>query len=369
MKILYDQQIFSFQDHGGISRYFYELASRIKKTNNKVLVDGKFSNNIYLPKLKNRIVKVFPKLDFPHRNVFIFYLNRLFDSHFLNEGKFDIFHATYFHPYFLNKLNGKPYVVTVYDMISELFTKDFKGIGGKTLKYKKETIVNANHIIAISENTKKDLINLYGISKNKVSVIYLGNPLENVIPSKVENLPNKYLLFVGNRQGYKNFTFFVKSVDPILRENKELSLLCAGGGEFSSEENNVLSKLKIIGQVKQVGFKNDSELAFIYKNAFIYILPSLYEGFGMTVLEAFSMGCPVLAGNSSSIPEVCGKAAMYIDSSNTDSIRGGIQKMVDNEKLRRKLIKSGFEQIKKFNWEKIVKETLCVYKKMAKPNN
>jgi len=98
--------------------------------------------------------------------------------------------------------------------------------------------------------------------------------------------------------------------------------------------------------VKQVGFKNDSELAFIYKNAFIYILPSLYEGFGMTVLEAFSMGCPVLAGNSSSIPEVCGKAAMYIDSSNTDSIRGGIQKMVDNEKLRRKLIKSGFEQIK-----------------------
>lgn len=128
MKILYDQQIFSFQNYGGISRYFYELISRIRKTKNKVLIDGRFSNNIYLPKLKDNVDGFFPKSNFPYKNVLNFYANVFLDSHYLKSGDFDILHATYFHPYFLSILNRKPFVVTVHDMIPELFPTEFKGV-------------------------------------------------------------------------------------------------------------------------------------------------------------------------------------------------------------------------------------------------
>jgi glycosyltransferase involved in cell wall biosynthesis len=249
-------------------------------------------------------------------------------------------------------------------MVPELFTNDFKGVSGKTLKYKKETIVKANHIITISENTKKDLVSLYKIPKDKISVIYLGNPLENAIPDKVENLPKRYLLFVGNRQGYKNFVFFIKSIAPILNENGTLFLVCTGGGIFSTEEKALFSKLNITNQIKQINFENDNELAYIYKNAIIYILPSLYEGFGMTVLEAFSMGCPVVASNISSIPEVCEKAALYIDPKNTNSIRRGIEKIMNDKEIRKRLVKSGFEQVKKFSWCVTVNKTLKTYKNL-----
>jgi len=363
MKILYDQQIFSFQDFGGISRYFYELIKGVKKTDNRVLVDGIFSNNIYLPKLKSNVVKILPQFTFPHKNLLIFYLNRLFGIGHLSRKDFDIFHATYFHPYFLNNLNGRPYIITVYDMVPELFAGDFKGMSKQTLEYKRKTICNADQVIAISENTKKDLINLYGISEEKIHVIYPGNPLEKAIPSKVRNLPKRYLLYVGNRSGYKNFTLFIEAVTPILKKDNTLFLVCAGGGMFSDEEKRLLSKLEIGNQVKQVGFKDDNELAYIYKKALVYVLPSLYEGFGMTALEAFSMGCPVVASNTSSIPEVCGKAAVYISPKNSVSIKSGIEKVMRDNKFRRDLARRGLSQVKKFNWKNNNKETLVIYKK------
>ncbi|KKS95344.1 MAG: A-glycosyltransferase, glycosyltransferase family 4 protein [Microgenomates group bacterium GW2011_GWC1_43_13] len=369
MKILYDQQIFSFQEYGGISRYFYELVSRIKKTNYEVSIDGKFSNNVYLTKLKKNTIKFLPGFNFPYKNILLFYLNIFFGDRYLSINNFDLLHTTYYQPYFLNKLKGRPYVITVYDMIHELYAKNYEDLDNRTLEYKKKTILNANQIISISENTKKDLIKLYGVPKDKVKVIYLGNPLEGAQPLKVNNLPDKYILFVGNRSGYKNFTFFVNAVAPILKEDKKLFLVCAGGGGFSAEANSLLAKLKIADQVKHINFKNDNELAYIYKNAFVYILPSLYEGFGMTALEAFSMGCPVVASGTSSIPEVCGEAVIYINPKSSDSIREAILKVLSDEKIREKLIKLGIAQVKKFTWQKTVKETLEVYEKVIKSYN
>lgn len=361
MKILFDQQIFSFQEYGGISRYFYELAIHINKTKNKVLIDGKFSNNVYLNKLKKNNKRFLPRFNFPYKNVVLFYLNNIFDSKNLKKGNFDLLHVTYYHPYFLKYLKGKPYVVTVYDMAHELFSGEVKGLVDKTIKYKRETICGASKIIAISENTKKDLIRLYGIPENKIEVIYLGNPLEGAKPLKIDNLPDKYLLFVGNRKGYKNFNFFVKTVAPIIKNDKKLHLVCAGGGKFSREESKLLSELKISNQVKQIGFKNDNELAYIYKQALVYVLPSLYEGFGMTALEAFSMGCPVVASNTSSIPEVCGDAAIYVIPGDVKSIRDGIVKVLVDRELRSSLIKIAYKQARRFTWDKCINKTLSVY--------
>jgi glycosyltransferase involved in cell wall biosynthesis len=366
MKILYDQQIFSFQNYGGISRYFYELISRVGRTENEVLIDGKFSNNIYLPKLKGGVGDFFPKFNLPYKNVLSFYANVFLDSYHLKGADFDILHATYFHPYFLNYLKGKPYVITVYDMAHELFSKDVRGFVKKTMEYKRRAVLKANRIIAISENTKKDLMKLYDIPKEKIEVIYLGNPLENVKPSKLEVLPERYLLFVGNRQGYKNFKFFLESVSSILRKDRSLFLVCAGGGPFLTSEKIFISRLGIERQVVQIGFKDDSELAYIYKKALVYVLPSLYEGFGLTVLEAFSMSCPVVASNTSSIPEVCGKAVMYVNPKNHKSIKNTVEKVIEDDKLRNDLSKLGLEQVEKFSWNKTVKETLNVYKNVLK---
>jgi len=363
MKILYDQQIFSFQNYGGISRYFYELISRVGKTKNKVLVDGKFSNNIYLSKLKKGVNGFLSRLNIPYKNVLNFYANLFLDSSYLKSGDFDILHATYFHPYFLSMLHGMSFVVTVHDMIPELFPSEFKGTK-KILDYKKKVILRADYVISVSENTKKDLINLYGVSGDKIKVVYHGNPLDNVKPSEINDLPDKYLLFVGNRVGYKNFTFFLESISPILRRDKSLFLVCAGGGPFSASEKIFLSKLKIEKKVIQTGFKDDSELAYIYKNALVYVLPSLYEGFGLTALEAFSMGCPVVASNTSSIPEVCGEAAFYVDPRDKNSIEQGIISVLNDRNLRDDLVNLGFRQVKNFSWERTVKETLEVYKKI-----
>jgi glycosyltransferase involved in cell wall biosynthesis len=363
MKILYDHQIYSSQNHGGISRYFYELVSRIKKTSNNALVEGTFSNNIYLLKLKKNVIKILPHFNFPYKSTLLYCLNFYFGEKLVIKEDYDLLHPTYYHPYFLKKLKGKPYVITVYDMIHEMFSQDYKDLKNQTSDHKRKTILNANKIIAISENTKKDLVKIYKIPKERVDVVYLGNPLEGVVPSKVEGLPKKYLLFVGNRIGYKNFNLFAKAVVPLLNENKRLSLVCSGGGKFNKSERKLLSELGIFDRVKQVGFKSDNELAYIYKNAFVYVLPSLYEGFGMTALEAFSMGCPVVASNTSSIPEVCGKAVVYINPKNTVSIRNGIKKVMDSKKIREDLITLGFAQVKKFTWDKTVKKTIKVYEK------
>lgn len=366
MKILYDQQIFSFQEYGGISRYYYELIKEIKKTNKDVLVDGKYSNNVYLPKLKTGIKKFLPSVNFPYKNVVLFYLNIFLDSLNLKRGNFNLLHATYYHPYFLDKLNGKPYVITVHDLIHELFKNEVGGLNNKTIEYKKKVLINANHIIAVSENTKKDLIKLYKIPANKITVIYHGNSFDSVLPRKIEGLPGKYVLFVGNREGYKNFTFFVKAITPILKRDQNLSLVCAGGGNFSGQEKKLFLDLEISYQVKQMNFKSDGELAYIYKNALVYVLPSLYEGFGMTALEAFSMGCPVVASNTSSIPEVCGNAAVYVNPKKLKTISVGVSKILYNQSLRNELIKLGFEQSTRFTFRRTVRETVGVYKNILK---
>ncbi len=365
MKILYDYQIFSFQEYGGISRYFYELIKGMEKLGNEVFIDGRFSNNIFLPKLKGGVKKFLPDYKLPYKNILLFYLNRFLDGERLKKGNFDIFHPTYYHPYFLPLLKGRPYVVTVFDMTHELFPDKCGGFIKKTLEYKRKVVLGANKIIAISESTKNDLIRLYGLSKSKIEVIYLGNPLEGVRPLKVPSLPANYILYVGNRSGYKNFLFFVESISTILIREKDLFLVCAGGGDFSSQESKLFSKLGILGKVKQVSFKSDRELAYIYKKAKVYVLPSLYEGFGLTVLEAFSMGCPVIASNRSSIPEVCGKAAVYVNPEDRESIKIAVEKVLSDEDVRNHIVYLGFLTLKRFSWAKTVTETLNVYKSLC----
>jgi glycosyltransferase involved in cell wall biosynthesis len=284
----------------------------------------------------------------------------------LQKQDFDIFHPTYYEPYFLKYLHKKPYVLTVYDMIHEHFPDYFK-TGDQTRAWKKQLIENASDVIAISENTKRDILTFTNVDPDRIHVIYLGNPLENVssfVPNSLhQDIPGfnyPYLLFVGDRHAYKNFSFFIESVADILHKNGELHVVCAGSSPFSREEKKLLKNLNIINQVHHVKI-NGMILKILYKNARAFIFPSLYEGFGLPVLEAFSCGCPAIISRSSSLPEIGGDGVICFEPSDRQSIISAVEKVLFNEMYREELIRKGYNRLKFFSWEKTADSTKKVY--------
>ncbi len=365
MKILYDHQIFVYQEFGGISRYFYELMNAFEKDKDiRFDLSLAYSNNHYI---KNaRFVKsrpFFKTRNFRLKNRFLHYVNMRGERKLLLGKDYDVFHPTYFNPYFLEYLGDKPFVLTIYDMVYELFPHIFSH-RDKTGVYKKLLTPMATKIIAISENTKRDIIKLFGIKEDKIEVIYLANPLAAGAIEKrkgaVSDLPQKYLLFVGNRRVYKNFDTFIESISSLLQDDKDLHLLCAGGGTFTPSEIAGLEKLGVMKKVTQRSF-DDNQLAQFYLNAVAFVFPSLYEGFGIPVLEAFSCGCPVIASNISSLPEVAGNAAEYFDPADTMSILSAVKKVVRDHNLRSELKDRGYERLKGFSWEKTANNTKNLY--------
>jgi glycosyltransferase involved in cell wall biosynthesis len=244
-------------------------------------------------------------------------------------------------------------------MIHELFPDMVKG--DNTATQKKKVIECATKIIAISENTKTDIIKFYDIDPKNIVVIPLATSLQTHTPDITLNLPQKYILFVGYRRAYKNFTFFINSISSLLYEEKDLYLICAGGGVFSYDEMQLLNDLKIKMQVLHYPIANDSTLSQLYKKAILFIFPSLYEGFGIPVLEAFSCGCPVAASNCSSLPEVGGEAVNYFDPCNSDSIQKVVEDIVHNKSLQDSIRIRGYQRLKLFSWEKTALDTKNVY--------
>jgi glycosyltransferase involved in cell wall biosynthesis len=381
MKILFDHQVFSWQQFGGISRYFIELISNLPSNVNAEIAI-QYSNNEYLKNsgLKRPIDNLFEPIDhfmfglkFPGRrtlfkyitkNNIIYYpdayeLNKQISIELLKKQDFDIFHPTFYDDYFLDYIGSKPYVLDVHDMIHEFFPEMLKD--PETARRKAILVNKASHIIAVSENTKKDLIDFLSVPANKISVIYRGNTFNNCTQSQISNsIPQNYLLFVGERSNYKNFLFLLYAIEPILHENTNLHLLCTGT-DFDYLEKQYISSLNIASQViaSQV---NDKDLFTLYSNAKAFIFPSYYEGFGLPILEAFQAGCPVLLSNTSCFPEIAGNAALYFDPKNIKEIRNVIRTIIQNEELRKDLIAKGKEYSTLFSWELSAKKTYEVYK-------
>lgn len=362
MKVLYDHQIFSVQRYGGISRYFYEL---VREFNNIQDVDCEIplllSNNYYISdkKVTNHVNLLSNKQFFGKQRLFN-YLNKSNTIFEIKQQKFDIFHPTYYDPYFLKYIGEKPFVLTIYDMIHERYNELFSR-NDKTIQYKKQLLSRASKIIAISESTKKDIIELLGIDKSKIEVIYLGNSMLP-IPNKDLNfrLPKNYILFVGSRRGYKNFERFINSIAELLQENKEIFIVCAGGGRFDFVEKILFEKLKILKQIIQYNV-DDTLLAYLYQNAQCFVFPSLYEGFGIPILESFACGCPLICSNTSSLPEIAREGALYCDPTNEDSIKNAIKKVLNDKQLAEKLIIKGYQRLQEFSWQRTAIETKKVY--------
>jgi glycosyltransferase involved in cell wall biosynthesis len=299
----------------------------------------------------------------------LLYINQQESERLLKKQDFDLFHPTYYNPYFLRFLQKKPYIITVYDMIHEIFPDNFPS-KDPVSSWKKQVLENADAIISISESTKADIIRFFPIDPDRIEVIHLGNPLENTMDAAPCKDPdpafteNPYILFVGNRIGYKNFDFFIKAAAEILHKNSALQVYCAGGGSFTPRENEVLKNLQILPRVHYIT-PNDFLMKNLYTNARAFVFPSLYEGFGLPVLEAFSSSCPVMASNSSSLPEIGGDAAIYFDPSDAVSFSNAMERLLSDDNLRMQLIIKGHDRLKQFSWEKTARSTRNIYEKLV----
>jgi glycosyltransferase involved in cell wall biosynthesis len=366
MKVLYDHQCFTNQEYGGISRYFVSLLDEFAKMDNiSTDLALKFSNNFYLKNNKKFNIKSF----FSNTN----FRGKKFTSHLINmpnsksllrKGAYDIFHPTYYNPYFLKSIANRPFIITVYDMTHELFPNIVHWFD-KTVTQKKYLTNKAQKVVAISNNTKRDLIKILKVPEEKIEVVHLASSLskEMVNSNNHLNLPERYILFVGSRNYYKNFTNTIIAFNNLIKNDDQLFLVCAGGGKFNDREiqnfkmNNLSDKILH----RQA---DDISLASLYSKAMLFIFPSLYEGFGIPALEAMNCDAPLALSNISSLPEVGGDAAVYFDPKDPNDITKKLSNIIYDDNFRSNLIEKGKERRKNFSWQKTAIETKKVYEQI-----
>ncbi|URA10850.1 glycosyltransferase family 4 protein [Thermospira aquatica] len=364
MTVLFDHQVFSLQRFGGISRYFYELMRHFSHMSDMDFeLPLAVTSNVYMRSLFPEKYREYPARGKKFVGIFQFAINSLYTLRERKKHTYDVFHPTYYFPYFHDW--GKPLVVTIHDMIPERFPGDFRGLV-VTREWKRIFAHRADKIIAVSENTKKDIVELYGIKEEKIVVIHHGISFSPEIMERAhftKPVFQRYVLFVGVRRGYKNFERMVKALAPLIKKDLIDGLVCVGGGSFEKDEEQLFSELGLEKAVVRYDV-SDEELAFLYKNAAVFVFPSLYEGFGFPLLEAFASECPVCCSLCSSFPEVAGEAAYYFDPYSEESMRESVEKVLGSPALRQQLINKGKERLKLFSWEKTAQYTKKVYEEI-----
>lgn len=364
MNIVFDHQAFSRQDYGGIARYFFELSRFLAQNGQHVEIRAPlYVTKYFAGSSKKPTGFLIPKL--PNSAILLAKTNNFLSTMLWSKNAdIDIYHETYF-----TKADNCPKsavrIVTVHDMIHEKFPEMFSRFD-QTSKNKAIATHRADHIISVSHHTKKDLIRYFDIKAEKISVVHHGCTQHQIVSTS--HLPfthRPYLLYVGSRLGYKNFTALLKAYATSENIKNEFQLVCFGGGQFNTEEHQLIAQLSLDESKIIQKSGSDDLLTELYKNAAAFVYPSLYEGFGLPTLEAMSLGCPVLCSNVSSLPEVVGSGADQFDPQDIDSIRTAMEKVVFNMAHREDLVSRGCARAKLFSWEKCAAETLDIYKNTA----
>lgn len=217
-----------------------------------------------------------------------------------------------------------------------------------------------NKIIAVSESTKNDLINLYQIKPEKIKVIYSGIG-KQFQPAKVKNqygLPEKFILYFGTIEPRKNLIGLIKAFQMIKKKNPDLKLVLAGSKGWLYED--IFKTAKGDKDIIFTGFIKEEDKPALYNLASVFVYPSFFEGFGFPPLEAMACGTPTIVSNNSSLPEVVGEAALMVDSYNLDELAWLMNEVLNDLKLREELKQRGLAQAKRFSWERTARETMKV---------
>lgn len=367
MRIAFDYQAFALQSYGGISRYFTRLAQGLLNMEQRVGMFAPLHRNNYLTSLPQEVVYGRYVNRYPPKTARLFLAYNQFRSRSkIAKWKPDLVHETYY-----AKLGSAPRacptVITVYDLIDELFAGEFPE-ADNAAAIKRIAINRANHVICISENTKIDLMRLHGTPASKISVVYLGfdqfAARENSRTSDIFS-GKPFLLYVGQRAGYKNFAGFLKAVAVSKRLISDFDIVAFGGQKLSSAELHLIHSLGFAANQVQHRSGSDDLLGNLYNSARAFVYPSIYEGFGIPPLEAMAHRCPVISSNTSSMPEVIGAAGEYFNPLDVGDMRRAIEAVVYSDSRVDDLRKSGEKQLTAFSWNKCTQETLDVYRSLT----
>ena len=376
------------QTHGGVSRCFAELYCNLPLD-----VQASYSihetDNVYAREIgigvprgydyehfvfpfhfpfKSRLFAAYNSLmngfEFQSTNNSYFYgdvYQKKYSIELIKKKQYEIFHPTFFDDYFLQFIGSKPFVLTIHDMISWIYSNENNDNWKWQVEKMKILAPKASAIIAVSENTKKDIIKYLKIPEDKIYVIYHGcsfpkvkNPLRIISPS--------YILYVGDRGFYKNFEFFIRDVAPILKKHEDLYVVCTGK-PFSVKELQQFDIFEIKDRFVHYWVANDGELYSLYHNAVCFVYPSEYEGFGIPILEAYQADCPVLLNNASCFPEIAGDAAIYFNMTkdNTDFANQFELLYGMSSSERSALLVKQRKRLNKYSWKQSALKLVDVY--------
>lgn len=359
---------FNYFPPQGVGRYFANLISRLPEdvrpeiavTN---LVRGQMPVN---PNLSVRFGYTIPSLRaylrFPVlRRLVEVQLRRQVDLE-----TFDIIHPTYYEMLASASLDGFAgrLVITVYDMIHERFPEIDPG--GATARRKAQAVTEADRVLCISENTRRDLLSFHPEVGAKATVTPLASDLSRDMCFGPELVPDApYLLYVGGRSPYKNFDAALNLIRDLAGRYPELTLAVAGPA-LSREEKRNIQSLGIAHRIRIFDRPSDEHLAKLYRCSAALVYPTRYEGFGIPPLEAMSCGTPVVASRSSSIPEVVGDAGILVDPDDPSELRSAVVSLLDDGATRNEFIARGFARAAEFDWNRTAKLTVDVYRDLVR---
>lgn len=349
MNLYLDNIVYDLQHIGGISTYWFELTSRFLRS-------GGLNLNFYETGFGNENL-LRRKLDLRNVPVTVSGSGALLLERFrrLNDWKFEeqsIFHSSYFRVPVRN--NQVKVVSTVHDFTHDLY---FKGPRLWLHNFaKRRTILESDAIITVSEHTKKDLLHFYpGIDESKVKVIYNGVSEDFKPDASAGSGEGISLLYVGARDDYKNFRFAVQ----LAAAEPEACLDIVGPALTAAER--LFVELQLKGRYRVHTKISNAELNRLYNRAACLLYPSAYEGFGIPLLEAMRAGCPFIALNASSIPEVAGDAGYLLSSLNLEEAAAALKTIISS---RTRFAERGHQQAQKFSWDKCYDETFQLYKQL-----
>ncbi|WP_254272268.1 glycosyltransferase family 4 protein [Haloarcula marina] len=273
----------------------------------------------------------------------------------LYRSRIDCFHATQFN---IPLIWTGPLVTTIHDCAYDHFPSEFGDRGPLARQYYRSMMARAvrqsDTVVAVSESTKRDLASFYDADPDDVQTVY-----EGVSPSEFGNSTGQpatvngaYLLYVGSNRPRKNIENLLQGVS-IANEKRAEPIPLVMAGEYNDrfgDLKEVIHRWGLEAVVHRPGYVEDAELARLYAHATAFVFPSLYEGFGLPLLEAMAAGTPVIAADRASIPEVCGEAARYITPTDPNSIADGIIEVTSSERLRAELRRKGYNQVNRFDW-------------------
>ena len=377
-EVVVDGIIYQLQPYGGIPRMFSEILPRMCDMDDQLHVtlftSGPCRQALPThPHIHHRPIPRVERLLRPARlwSPVVPIVRGAAQSLYIGGARGRIWHSTYYTmPYQWGRPSWKgPIVVTVVDMIYEKFPQYFVN-AAQVIETKKRCIEKADRVIAISNSTKRDILEYFNIPEDKVVVTHLAaSEFFKEIPESDKNdfrekfrLGKPFILYVGNRGGYKNFLMLLETYSSWKKRN-DFDLISVGGEiNWSRDEMNVISKANLRESVKLFTNAGDRELRAFYSCAHAFAYPSLYEGFGIPPLEAMACGTPVIVSNTSSLPEVVGDAGLYFEPSSGEELLDALDRIVYDTNLRKEFVRKELNRSKTFSWQETATKTHSIYR-------